>query len=146
MANEFGKDWRIRAKPAGGGASVAIGGETSFDWRRTSQEQDLSDKDSGIYGATSYGNQRINFAVSGNLKLPDPGLAAIVAASKLSPPQIEIEVVKADVVKFAGVVAIGNFSGTFPATGPATYSFDMANAAAPTVDDLTATGSGGGGA
>ncbi|HEX8419470.1 MAG TPA: phage tail tube protein [Sphingomonas sp.] len=137
MANEFGKDWRVHIK-TGASTFTPIGGETSLDWKRSSQEQDLSDKDSGVYGATSYGQQKINFAVAGNLKLPDPGFAAAEAASKESPPQIEVQIMKGSVVKFLGLVAIGNFSASFPKDGPATYSLDMANAAAPTTDALTA--------
>lgn len=135
--NEFGKDWRVNVK-TGPEVFTPIGGETTLEWRRSSQEQDLSDKDSGIYGATSYGQQRVNLAVSGNLKLPDAGLQAAETASKASPPQVEVKVMKGAVVKFHGMVAVGNFSASFPQTGPATFSFDMANAAAPIIDALGA--------
>lgn len=141
MGNEYGKDWRISI---GDGADpevfAVIGGETSFDWKRSSQEQDISDKDSGIYGASSYGQQKISFSFAGNLKLPDAGFLKAENASKASPPQVMIQVKKGAVIKFHGLVAIGNFSASFPTTGPATYSFDAANAAAPIVDDLGATG------
>jgi hypothetical protein len=136
MANEFGKDWRIAVKS--GATFIPIGGETSLDWKRSSAEQDLSDKDSGVYGATSYGQQKITFTVAGNVKLPDPGFTAAEAASKASPPQVEVQVKKGDVIKFQGMIAIGNFSATFGKDGPATYSLDMANAAAPTVDNFSA--------
>ena len=85
MANEFGNDWRVAIKSGAG--FIPIGGETSLDWKRSSQEQDISDKDSGVYGATSYGQQKITFAVAGNLKLPDAGFAAAEAASKSSPTE-----------------------------------------------------------
>lgn len=137
--NEYGKDYRIFI---GDGQQtegyLPIGGETSFDWKRSSQEQDISDKDGGIYGSTSYGQQKINFSVSGNLKLPDAGFEAAFDASKASPPEIDIQVKKGAVIKFAGRVALGNFSATFPTNGPATYSFDMVNIGAPTTDDLGA--------
>lgn len=136
MANEFGKDWRVHFKS--GAAFIAIGGETSLRWGRSSQEQDVGDKDSGVYGATSFGQQKITFAVAGNLKLPDAGFTAAENASKASPPQIEVQIKKGATIKYQGMVAIGNFSAEFPKEGPATYSFDLANAAAPTVDNLSA--------
>lgn len=136
MSNEFGKDWRVHIKS--GAAFIAIGGETSLRWGRSSAEQDVGDKDSGTYGATSYGQQKITFAVGGNLKLPDAGFTAAETASKASPPQIEIQIKRGNVIKFQGLIAIGNFSAEFPKEGPATYSLDMANAAAPTVDNLSA--------
>jgi predicted secreted protein len=137
MANEQGKDWRVHIK-SGASAFIPIGGETSFDWARSSAEQDQSDKDSGVYGATTYGQQKISFKVAGNLKLPDAGFTAAEAASKLSPPEIEVQIKRGNVIKFQGMIAIGNFSASFPKDGPATYSMDMANAAAPTIDNLSA--------
>lgn len=139
MPNEFGKDWRIGIK-TGDDKFTPIGGETSLSWKRSSQEQDISDKDSGVYGATSYGQQKITFSVGGNLKLPDAGFSAAEAASKASPPQVEVQVLKGTVVKYQGLIAIGNFSADFPKDGPATWSMDMANAAAPTIDNFGATG------
>jgi len=136
MANEFGNDWRVAIKSGSG--FIPIGGETSLDWKRSSQEQDISDKDSGVYGATSYGQQKITFAVAGNLKLPDAGFAAAEAASKSSPPQVEVQIKKGNVIKYHGLIAIGNFSASFPKDAPATFSMDMANAAAPIVDAFTA--------
>jgi len=136
MANEFGNDWRVAIKSGDG--FIPIGGETSLDWKRSSQEQDISDKDSGVYGATSYGQQKITFAVAGNLKLPDAGFAAAEAASKSSPPQVEVQIKKGNVIKYHGLIAIGNFSASFPKDAPATFSMDMANAAAPIVDAFTA--------
>ena len=136
MANEFGKDWRVYIKSAA--TFIAIGGETSLSWKRSSAEQDISDKDSGVYGATSYGQQKINFTVAGNVKLPDAGFTAAEVASKASPPQIEVQIKKGDVIKFHGLIAIGNFSADFGKDGPATYSLDMANAAAPIVDNFSA--------
>jgi len=137
MANEQGKDWRLYIK-TGSNAFTAVGGETSLSWKRASGENDISDKDSGIYGATMYGQQKISFTVAGNLKLPDAGFSAAEAASKASPPQIEVQIRKGATIKYQGQVGIGNFSADFPKEGPATYSFDMANAAAPTVDNLSA--------
>lgn len=135
--NEFGKDWRVHFK-TGDTTFVSAGGETNLSWKRSSAEQDLSDKDSGVYGATSYGQQKINFTVAGNLKLPDAGFTAAENASKASPPQIEVKIMKGATVKYQGLVAIGNFAAEFPKDGPATYSFDLANAAAPTIDNLSA--------
>lgn len=140
MGTERGLDWRIQI---GDGATpevfTNIGGEISFDWKRSSQEQDESTKDDGIYGSSSFGQQKITFSVNGNVKLPDAGLEAAFAASKASPPEVNVKVVKGAIVKYAGLVAIGNFSSSFPKDGSATYSFDMVNVGAPTTDDLGAT-------
>lgn len=141
MGSEYGKDWRIKI---GDGASESeafnpIGGETSLDWKRASDEIDLSSKDDGAYKSGSYGQQAITFTVSGNVKLPDVGLEQADTISKASPPEVNIEVVKGAVVKYSGKVGIGNFSASFPKDGPATYSFDMKNVGAPTVDDLGAS-------
>jgi hypothetical protein len=117
---------------------VPIGGETSHSFRRTSTDSDTSDKDSGVYGSSKYGLQRISVGLSGNLKLPDPGFAALFAASKTPDSEIEVQIAKGDVVKYQCVSSIGNFSHEAPNTGPVTFSCDLANAAAPTVDNLVA--------
>jgi hypothetical protein len=51
---------------------------------------------------------------------------------------VNVKIVKGATVKFAGKIAIGNFSTTYNKTGPVTYSFDMANVGAPTTDNLGA--------
>lgn len=139
MATEQGKDWRIRVK-TGASTFVTMGGETSLSWKRANAKTDQSTKDDGKYASSSYGATEISFTVQGNLKLPDPGLAAIDAASKASPPEVEVQVFRAgdndDAPRYQGIVAVGNFDGNFPKDGPATYSFDMANAAVPTIDNL----------
>ena len=43
------------------------------------------------------------------------------------------------IVIFDGLVSVGNFSDDYPTKGAATYSCDMDNAAAPTVDNISAT-------
>ena len=138
--NEYGKDWRVCIGD-GGGTEVftALGGETGFSFRRASAEIDLSDKSSGAYGSTGYGQQKLTISVSGNLKLPDDAFADLFAASKASPPEIKIQIKKGSVIKFHGKVGVGNFSSEHPQTGAVTFSCDMANIGAPIVDDLTAT-------
>ncbi|MDF1506264.1 phage tail tube protein [Roseisolibacter sp. H3M3-2] len=139
--NQYGKDYRILIGDGQAGTEGfdPIGGETTLRWGRSSEEFDLSDKDSGVYGSASYGQQTITFDVSGNLKLPDDGLERASDVSKSSPPEVNIKVMKGAVVKFHGMVAIGNFSADFPTKGPATYSFQMKNKGAPIVDDLGAS-------
>lgn len=139
---EYGKDWRLQI---GDGADpdeafTNVGGEGSLDWKRSSDNIDLSSKDDGIYKSQSFGQQTITLSLSGKVKLPDTGLQAAFAASKTSPPEVNVQIVKGAVVKFAGRVGVGNFSCSFPDDGPATYSFDMTNVGAPTTDDLGATG------
>ena len=127
---ELGKDWRLKV----GDADAPIGGEKTFDWNRASNDVDTSDKD-GPSGVLIPG--RVSFAVQGTVKLPDPGIAAIYAASKTG-AQIPLQAVKGAVVKYDGPVTVGNWKGSFPNDGPATYSFDMTAAAPATVDDLVA--------
>ncbi|CAD7336117.1 hypothetical protein FIV32_04195 [Sphingomonadales bacterium 58] len=138
--NEYGKDWRVCI--GDGEATEAftpLGGETTFSFRRSSQEIDVSDKDSGTYGGTSYGQQKITISVSGNLKLPDPAFKNMFDGSKASPPEINVQIKKGSVIKFHGKVGIGNFSSEHPQTGAVTFSCDLSNIGAPIVDDLTAT-------
>lgn len=133
MATEQGRDTRVNIKTAGD-AFVAIGGETSFSFKRNSADLDTSDKDGG---KGSFGQTTISISLSGKLKLPDPGLVALEAASKANPPEIEVQIMKGEVIRFHGLVAVGNFSGEFPIE-LATWSCDLKNAAAPIVDNLTA--------
>jgi hypothetical protein len=140
MGTERGLDWRIQIGDSGTPTELFnnIGGEISFEWKRSSEEIDESTKDDGIYGSTSYGQQKIMISVNGNLKLPDTGIQAAAAASKASPPEVNVKIVKGATVKFAGKVAIGNFSTSHDKKGPVTWSFDMANVGAPTTDNLGA--------
>lgn len=141
--SQYGKDTRLFI---GDGASdpetetfSPIGGETSLDWKRSSDDVDLSSKDDGQYKSSSYGQQAITFTVQGNLKLPDTGLQAASDAAKSTTPERNIQIKRGSVVVYQGRVGIGNFSATFPKDGSATYSFDMKNVGAPTIDDLGAS-------
>ncbi len=140
MATEQGADWRIEIGDGESGSEGfdPIGGEISFDWGRTSTEQDESTKDDGVYGSTSFGQQKINIRANGNLKLPDPGISRASTVAKTT-REANVRIVKGAIVKFAGPVGIGNFSTTHPKDGPATWSFDMVNRGAPTIDNLGAT-------
>ncbi len=140
MANEYGKDWRI--KIGDGAATEAfdfLGGEGSWDFKRSSDSIDLSSKDDGAYKAQGWGQQAITISVTGNVKLPDDGLERVVDQSKASPPELNIQIVKGAIVKFHGRVGIGNVSMTGGKDGPVTYSLDFSAVAAPTVDDVAAT-------
>lgn len=141
MATERGNDWRVEIGDGETGTEGfdPIGGEISFDWSRSSSEIDESTKDDGVYGSTSYGQQKISFKVNGNVKLPDAGLTRASTIAKTSPPEVNIRIRKGTIVKFAGRVAIGNFSTTHAKDAPVTYTFDMANKGAPTIDNLGAT-------
>jgi hypothetical protein len=139
MGTERGLDWRIQIGDGGSPEVFSnIGGEISFTWKRSSEEIDESTKDDGIYGSTSYGQQKIMISANGNVKLPDTGLQAAVAASKASPPEVNVKIVKLTTTKYAGKVAIGNFSTDHDKKGPVTWSFDMTNVGAPTTDNLGA--------
>jgi hypothetical protein len=140
MGTEQGRETRLYISD---GSQVPnwlpIAGETTNSPKRTSTELDTSSKDDGIYGSTDYGQQKITVSVSGNVKLPDPGLERVDDVSKLSPPVEMVRIMRGAVVRFEGLMAIGNFSCDFPNAGTATYSFDLANKGAPTVDNMTAT-------
>ena len=138
MAREMGKDWRIAIVAGGASAAVTIGGETGFEWSRSSAEIDTASKDDGNYGSTDYGRQSISIRVQGKLNLPDVGLELASDASKASTP-VTMQVLKGDVVKYEGLTSIGNFSTNFNDGEQATYSFDARNTGAPTIDDLGAT-------
>lgn len=140
MANEYGKDWRIKI---GDGATPTegfdlLGGEGSWDFKRASDQIDLSSKDDGAYKAQGWGQQSITITVNGKLKLPDDGLERAFDVSKSSPPEVNIQLVKGAIVKFKGKIGIGNFSATGDQAGPVTYSFDMSAVQAPDIDDLGA--------
>ncbi|RSV15195.1 hypothetical protein CA235_09675 [Sphingomonas sp. ABOLF] len=140
MATEQGRDTRVKIKV--GGEFVPIGGETTFSFKRNSADVDTSDKDGG---KGTYGQTTISITPSGKLKLPDPGLVALDAASKANPPEVEVQISKGDVVRFQGLVAVGNFSAEFP-VDVATWSCDMKNADTPTIDNLTSVVPAAGGA
>lgn len=137
---DYGQTWRIKV---GDGADpevfVTIGGEVSFDWERSSKEIDTSSKDDGYLASTGYGSQKITITPNGKLKLPDPGLSKLVAASKAVPPTINVEIVSGEVVQYAGEVAVGNFSTTHPNDDVCTWKCTLAASAVPTTDNLGAT-------
>lgn len=137
MANEYGKDWRIKVKV--GSDFEFLGGEGSWDFKRQSDSIDLSSKDDGSYKSMSFGQQAITISVNGNVKLPDEGLEAIFDIAKAAPPEIEIQLVKGAIIKYHGLMGVGNQGNAGPKDGAVTYSFDFTACAAPTVDDLGAT-------
>jgi len=140
MGIEFGKNWRLKIGDGGGTEAFdAIGGEGTLDWGRQSKEIDTSSKDTGQYGTMGYGRQTVTFRVSGKLTLPDDGLERVDQIAKSATPEVNVQVVKGAVVKFEGLVSIGNFSVSFPDDEVATYSFDMKVADVPVTDDLGAT-------
>jgi hypothetical protein len=138
---EQGRDWRIQIGDGEAGTEGfdLIGGELSFDWDRSTQEFDDSTKDDGDYGSTGFGQQKINFSISGNVKLPDDGLERAAEVARSSPYEANVRVMRGAVVKYAGRIAIGNFKTSHPKDGPVAYSFNMVNRGAPTVDDLGAS-------
>lgn len=139
MGTEYGKDWRFKIKTASGpDVFTAIGGETGFSWKRSSQEVDLSDKDSGSYGSSSFGQQKVSISVNGNVKLPDTGIQEVAGVAKSGTPEVEVQIVKGAAVKYHGLSGIGNLSVDAQKDGSVTFSFDTSNIGAPIVDDLGA--------
>lgn len=139
---EYGKDWQVCAGDGTEGAEVftALGGETSFDWKTATDKIDLSTKGDGNLKAQGFGQSSIDFTVQGKLKVPDTALSAVYAASKASPPVINIQIKKGTVIKYHGQVGIGNFSATAPNGDAVSFSFDMSATETPIVNDLMAAG------
>ncbi|MFN3424892.1 MAG: phage tail tube protein [Novosphingobium meiothermophilum] len=139
MAYELGSLWRIHV---GDGATPevfsALGGEGSFEWQRSSDSIDWSTKDSAIYKPMTYGAHSIMFNVSGKVELPDAALERIFAVQKSTVKECSIKIMKGAVTKYAGTVAIGNFSASAADGQPVTYSFNMVAADVPTTDALGA--------
>lgn len=139
MAYELGKDWRVYVGDgAGTEVFTALGGEGSFEMQRASDDIDLTTKDNTTYKSGTYGLQTITLSVSGKVKLPDTALTRIDTVAKSGTPEVNIQIKKGATTKFAGAVAIGNFSLSFPAEGAATYSFSLRNVGAPTTDNIGA--------
>jgi predicted secreted protein len=140
MGVELGKNWRLKI---GDGASpevfTVVGGEGSLDWTRQSKEIDTSSKDTGQYATMAYGRQSVSFKISGKLTLPDTGLERVADIAQSATPEVNIQITKGSIVKFEGLVSVGNFSTSFPDDDACTYSADMKAAETPTVDDLGAT-------
>lgn len=141
MATEYGKDWRIMIGDGVEGTEGfdPLGGEGSFDFKRASDQIDLSSKDDAAYKAQGWGQQSVTISVTGNVKLPDPGLERCSDIAKASPPELNIKIMKGAVVKFHGRVGLGNFGYSAAKDGPVSYSLDFTAVAAPTVDDMVAT-------
>ncbi|BBC72921.1 conserved hypothetical protein [Altererythrobacter sp. B11] len=140
MATEFGNTWRIKI---GDGEAPEefelIGGEGSFEWNRQSKEIDTASKDDGSYAPVGFGRQTITIPVNGKLRLPDAGLERVDAVAKTHPHEVMAQITKGAIVKYQGLVAIGNFSTAFPDDEACTFRFDMKAAAVPIIDDLGAT-------
>lgn len=137
MANQFGKEYRIYVGDGDEEDEVftAIGGETSFSYQANTPDIDLTDKDGA---KTSYGTRSHKFALKGNLKLPDVGFSALYAASKASPPHVNIQVKRGAVIKWQGLVAVGNMNYDADTNGPIPFTADLSNADTPVVDNLVA--------
>lgn len=138
MGTEFGKDTRLNfGDGAGTEVFTTLGGEKSFDWTRASTDVDTTDKDgpAGVYVPG-----RVGFSVSGNVKLPNAALSRAILACKNGTP-IDIKItsgVGGAVVRYQGVVTVGNMKVTYDTEGAVPYSFDMTQYSTPTVDALDA--------
>jgi hypothetical protein len=140
MGVENGEDWRIKiGDGAGTEAFNAIGGEVSFSWARSSSDIDKSSKDNSVYATGTYGRQQLTISVNGKTTLPDTGLERVNTIQKSATPEANVRIVKGTIIKFEGLMAVGNFNGEFPDQGPSTYSFTLKPAAVPTTDNLAAT-------
>lgn len=138
MSYQYGKDWRIKVK-TGASTYATLGGEGQWDYKVSSDKIDFSSKDDVGVKAQGFGLRAIDFSVQGKVKIPDAGLKAVSDASKAVPPEIEMQLVDAaGIVKYDGMMGVGNFSASGPDNAPVTYSFDLAAIQTPTVEDLMA--------
>jgi hypothetical protein len=123
---EQGRTWRWSF---GDGADpetfATLGGEKNWDFNPESNDVDTSDKD-GPSGVFVPG--RIKCTISGNVKLPDAGFSAVMAAAK-SGDYINAKLQKGTIAKFASLVSVGNPKISGPTDGTVTFSFDLSNAA-----------------
>jgi predicted secreted protein len=138
--HKLGKDFRINVCATSTGTFVPVAGEMTLSVKASSDKIDTSSKDDGVYKTQTYGQKDITIAVSGNLKLPDPGFALCFTTQKASPPEFYVQIVNTvttPVIVFQSAVGIGNFATNFADKGAATYSFDLSLAGVPTIDDMT---------
>ena len=84
-----------------------------------------------VTGATGNAGTALVRALSGDERVDE--------IAKSGTPEVNVQICKGAIVKFQGLLAIGNFSVSFPDDDVATYSFEMKTAAVPTIDNLPAT-------
>ena len=134
---KLGKDYRLKV---GDGSSTEVfnivGGEGTLSFKGASDKIDTSSKDDGQYKSMAFGQTEISLDLSGILKLPDTGLAALDTAFKSGVP-IDIQIVyQSTTTKFSGSVYVGNRSVDLTNNQAAKYSFTLALNGAPTLDSL----------
>ena len=140
VTTKLGKNYRLQV---GNGQAtetfVSIAGEQSLSFSTSPDKIDGSSKDDGDYKVEFYGQQSISLQVSGKVKLPDTGLGLLDTARKTLGSAIDIQIVdtlNANAVKWAASMSVGAFKWDGNDKDAVTYSFDLAVAAAPTVDSF----------
>ena len=136
MAHQYGRDWRIYLA-TGASTFAPIGGEGSWDQKRSSDSVDLSSKDDGQLKAEGFGQQSITFSLQGKVKLPDAGFEHAFDLQKTPDVSTVMQLRNKDQIVYEGPVSIGNFSMSGQNGQAVTYSFDLKATALPGVDDLT---------
>jgi len=137
---DYGKDWVVAVGIAGNPESFTeIGGQTSLDWKTSTDKIDLSTKEDGNLKAQGFGQSTIDFTVQGKVKIPDAGLAAMYAASQAVPPVVDVQIKKGTIIKYQGQIGVGNFSASAPVGDAVTYSYDMTATQVPTVNNMMAS-------
>lgn len=137
---EYGKNWQIYVGTPGSPETfAALDGETSFDWKTSTDKIDLGTKSDGNLKAQGFGQSTIDFTVQGKVKVPSTTLSALYSASQSSPPNIDIQIkTSTGAIKYQGQVGIGNFSASAPNGDAVSFSFDMSATETPTVNNLMA--------
>lgn len=133
---QLGKDYRLKVEdPDTDDTFLTVGGEGKLSFSATPDSIDAASKDDGNYKIEFYGQQKIAITLSGKVKLPDDGLAALDGASKTN-AAINVKITKGVTDVFVGSMTVGNRQVDFDNAQAANYSFSLGLAAAPTTDAI----------
>ncbi|WCT78879.1 phage tail tube protein [Novosphingobium humi] len=143
---QYGKDTRTLIKS--GSTFIPIAGEQKASRKGSSDSIDTTSKDDGNYKTNGFGQKSITISVNGITKLPDPGYSRLYEVQKQAVPVEEFQLVNelTGEVFFQAKMSVGNFSDDYDQRNGASWSIDLALAAAPTIDkvpDPSYAGSGG---
>jgi len=142
MAKLLGNDYRLWIESNTAGTYNEIKGNTALKENRSAELIDTSAKSDFPYGTQAPGLKNMTIDATIYPDLPDTtGYGRLESQSKLSTPtKFQIRRggstgASGDVV-FEGSLYIGNFSTDYPKNGPVQCDFQLALAAAPTIDEL----------
>lgn len=145
MGKKNGTDYRLWIESATPGTYNEIKGQTGHDVKRQGGLFDTSSKDDGAYGTEMPGQKKVNLDFEIFPNLPDANGYGRLESAALASPSLPVNFqvrkggsagVTGDAV-FQASMYIGNFDTSYPKDGPVKCTFQLALAAAPTIDALT---------